>query len=308
MTVLDRLRDFEVAGANVTLWTFRGPTGSAQGHPTYSGRWTRTTNNVNEALKETFSREVNRIEEVKKYSLLEENHETSALHITAEETYVGYVLDQSAAQSEDKRAFKRQQIQNSNFYLAKLSLSGSVVYGVRKTDPTWKTRRAKNIQALIFSDEELDLDERPRFDISRTFDFLVADSEILCLNKRNFESILRYKKAHQDDFARLQNEPEFLVAFSDMVPLVDFVGNNKIQLRRASAIKQKGHYKDLEFMENLRRRYRQCGLTLDFNEKGQIVPTPGTCSDIITALLDHRLTSRFSEKYFDVPSTREVNV
>ena len=161
---------------------------------------------------------------------------------------------------------------------------------------------------MVFRDGELDVDNRARFDIARTFDFLIADGEILCLNKRNFESILRYKQAHQEDFESLQTEPEFVSVFADLAPLADFIDNNKIQLRRASAIRQKGHYKELHFMQNLRERHTECGLALVFDAQGRIIVTPETCSDIITALLDHRLTSRFSERYFDVPSSTPVQI
>lgn len=308
MAALDTVRDFDFADSIVTLWTFRGPTGPAQGAPKYSGRWVRTTANVDEALKTAISDEVNRIEEIKNYSLLEENHETSALLIGVGETHAGHILEQCAAETQKRQASKQEHIANSSFYLAKLSLQDSVVYGARKTDQTWKTKRAKNMRSLVYSDGELDVDDTPRFDISRTFDFLISDSDILCLNKRNFESILRYKVAHENDFIELQNEPEFAAAFADMAPLIEFVGNNKIQLRRASAIRQKGHYKEAGFMENLQQRHMECGLTLRFNGEGKIVPTPDTCSDIVTALLDHRLTSRFSERFFDVPSSKEVEV
>ena len=308
MAVLDTLRDFDIADANVTLWTFRGPTGPAKENPKYTGRWVSTTENVAESLKSVFRDEVTRIEEIKDYSLLAENHETSALLISVDETHAGYVLEQSAAELPDKRALKLEQIANSNFYLAKFALPNFVVYGVRKTDQTWKTKRAKNFRTLIFRDRELDIDDRPRFDISHTFDFLIVESEILCLNKRNFESILRYKKAHQDEFKELQREPEFAAIFADMAPLIEFVGNNKIQLRRAQVIRQKGHYKQAGFMNNLRQRHKECGLTLKLNRHGEIVSTPETCSDIVTALLDHRLTSRFSERFFDVPSSTEVEV
>ena len=308
MAAIDTVRDFDINNAALTLWTFRGPTGPAHGNPTYSGRWARTTNEVDEALKIAFVDEVSRIEEVRNYGLLEENHETSALLIAADETHAGYVLEKCAAETQNRQASRREHIANSSFYLAKFATQDTVVYGVRKTDQTWKTRRARNIRTMVFSDEELDIDDRPRFDISHTFDFVIADTEILCLNKRNFESILRYKQAHQDDFAELQEEPEFIAAFADITPLVEFVGNNKIQLRRTSAIRQKGHYKEAGFMANLRQRYNECGLTLEFNAQGEIIATPETCSDIVTALLDHRLTSRFSELYFDVPSSTAVEV
>lgn len=308
MAAIDTVRDLDVNNAAITLWTFRGPTGPAHENPSYSGRWVRTTEDVDEAIKTAFVDEVARIEEVKNYGLLEENHETSALVIAADETHAEYVLGQCAAETQNRQASRREHIANSRFYLAKFSVQDTIVYGVRKTDQTWKTRRARNVRTMVFSDGELDIDDRPRFDISRTFDFIVADAEILCLNKRNFESILRYKQAHQSDFVELQAEPEFIAAFDDMTPLVEFVGNNKIQLRRASAIRQKGHYKEAGFMENLRQRHKECGLTLEFNEQGEIVATPETCSDIVTALLDHRLTSRFSEMYFDVPSSTAVEV
>ena len=306
MAALDTVRDINIDNAAVTLWTFRGPTGPADGNPRYSGRWVRTTDDVDEALKTAFVDEVNRIEEVKNYSLLEENHETSALLIGLEETHAGHMLEKCAAETQNRQASMREHIANSGFYLAKIAFQDTIVYGVRKTDQTWKTRRATNTRTMIFSDGELDIDDRPRFDISRRFDFIIADEEILCLQKRNFESILRYKQAHQNDFAELRVEPEFVVAFADIAALVEFVGNNKIQLRRTSAIRQKGHYREAGFMENLRKRHKECGLTLEFNEQGQIVATAETCSDIVTALLDHRLTSRFSEMHFDVPSSTAV--
>ncbi|MCY4141734.1 MAG: DUF4868 domain-containing protein [Rhodobacteraceae bacterium] len=308
MVAIDTVRNFDVHSAVVTLWTFRGPAGPARENPRYSGRWTRTTDDVDEALKATFVDEVNRIEEVKNYGLLEENHETSALLIGLDETHVGYVLEKCAAETQNRQASRREHIANSSFYLAKFTVQDAIVYGVRKADQMWKTKRAMNFRTMVFRDGELDIDDRPRFDISCTFDFIVADGEILCLNKRNFESILRYKQAHQNDFSQLQGEPEFIAAFADLAPLVEFVGSNKIQLRRASAIRQKGHYRDASFMENLRQRHSECGLTLEFNRQGQIVATPETCSDVVTALLDHRLTSRFSEMYFDVPSSTAVEV
>ena len=42
-------------------------------------------------------------------------------------------------------------------------------------------------------------------------------------------------------------EAEFSQAFTDAEPLKKYVGNNAMQLRRASAIKQKGYYKNPDF-------------------------------------------------------------
>jgi hypothetical protein len=86
------------------------------------------------------------------------------------------------------------------------------------------------------------------------------------------------------------------------------VGVNKIRLRRMSAVRQKGHYRDAEFMDRLRQHHAEYGFTLQFDEDGKIVVTDETSSQIITALLDHRLASGFSKRIYDVPSTVPVPI
>lgn len=119
--------------------------------------------------------------------------------------------------------------------------------------------------------------------------------------------VLSYKQAHADDFVALQAEPQFAQLFFDLAPLVAFVGDNKIQLRRVCAIRQKGHYLDPLFMQRLRQHHAQYQLNLSYTEQGLLEPTPATCSDIITALLDHRLASAFSQNVYDVPDATQVN-
>ena len=88
--------------------------------------------------------------------------------------------------------------------------------------------------------------------------------------------------------------------------LESYVGDNKMQLRRASAIRQRGHYKDPAFMSNLRKRHEEFLLDIEFDDAGRIVATPETCGDIVRALLDHRLASAFSQNIYDVPDVKPV--
>ena len=308
MAVLETVGRLNVDQANVTLWTFRGPKGPVSDDPKYTGRWVDTTNQVDEALRETLRAESARIAEVKEYGLLEENHESSALRISTDETHAGRVMAECADEIEGKKSSELRHIQNSSFYVAKFSWNATVIHAVRKTDSSWRTRRAVNLQALVFQDGQLDIDERARFDIARTFDFLIGDDEILCLNKPNFESVLRYKQAYLEYFDELKQEQEFVRLFANLDPFSEYVMKNKIQLRRVLAVREKGHYKDEGFIQRLRDQYRDCGLTIEFDENGRIDASARTCADIMTALLDHRLASRFSERIYDVPSSRPVQV
>jgi hypothetical protein len=70
MAILDELKSFNVADANVSLWVFKGPRGSVDTPPIYTGRWVEITESVANALKETVINERQRIEEVLEYDLL----------------------------------------------------------------------------------------------------------------------------------------------------------------------------------------------------------------------------------------------
>lgn len=159
---------------------------------------------------------------------------------------------------------------------------------------------------VVFSDEELDIDERPAFSLEPFFDFFVFNGEIFVSNKGRFESVLAYRAGHIEAFQELTVEAEFNAIFSDVGPITVFVGDNKIQLRRAIAIREKGHYRDADFMQNLRNQCAAMNLQIAFDDDGRIVPTPETCRDIFQALLDHRLDSRLSNQLYDVQSTEAV--
>lgn len=308
MPALDTLQAFDFEQASVAFWTFKGPRGPSGEDPLYTGRWVDTTDDTDNLLREIARQQVRRIEEVLEYGLLVQNHETSALSITTEETHAGVIVDECAAETPAKKILNVKHLRNAGFYISKFVQGGTIIHAVRKADAGWKTKKALSTRSVVFLDNELDVDDRPHFEIAKTIDFFIVGEDILCLNKPKMESILRYKEAHKEDFQELQNDAEFSGIFVDLNPLIEHVGENKIQLRRVSAIRQKGHYKDDDFMARLREKHADYGFTLQFDGDGRIITTADTCSQIITALLDHRLASGFSERIYDVPSTTQIPI
>lgn len=307
MPLLNELKQFDLAGATLSLWAFKksGPAGEP---PHYNGHWIETTNELDAALKETIDSSRNAIEETLEYGILVQNNEGSALTVDALETHAGLIMESSAAELDQLRLATIKQVQNTKFVAAKLVIGDQVLYAVTKTNSSWQTRAAKRFLSVVFSDEQLALADDPTFEIPKTVDFFIFNGTVLIQNKGHFESVLSYKEAHEADFTSLQQEEEFLAVFSDIGPIVEHVGVNKIQLRRACAIKSKGHYKSVDFMTRLRERHAQYGLTLNFDDEGKIIPSAETCRDIFTALLDHRLASAFSTQIYDVPNTVLVQV
>ncbi len=305
MSILTNLKNFDVEVAELTLWVFKKSTPSGK-PPRFTGRYLDTTEELEAALKEAVLVERDRITEVQSYGLLSENNESSALSIGLAETHGPMIIEQAEAELIKKKADTLKKVQNSDFYVIKLVSGDRVIYAVRKTDASWRVRRARNAISVFFSDEQLGIDKTPTLYISRHVDFFIIGDEVLVSNKANFESVLNYKEAHKQDFVTLQSEQEFNTIFSHIDALVSYVGDNKIQLRRAAAIRQKAHYKDPEFMKRLRARHKEFMLNIIFDVDGKIIPTPETCKDIFQALLDHRLSSAFSETIYDVQDARAV--
>jgi hypothetical protein len=305
MSELDRLKNFPLDTASVQLWVFKKS--SQDGAPTFKGRWVQTTSELDAAMKQAVLNERMRITEVHEYGLLAQTNESSALSISAVETHAGLVIAQAAAEVPTKKVSKLRDIQNTAFYAIKMIANGSVMYAVRKADDSWKTRRALNIISICFSDGHLGLASDPGFTISKHVDFFIVGDRLLISSKANFESVLSYKAAHIEDFRQLQVEDEFKSTFTSLNVLLDHIGENKIQLRRIAAIRQKGYYKDAIFMDNLRQNAELFRLSIQFDNHGRIIPTPESCRDIMQALLDHRLQSGFSNNIYDVQDASNVS-
>ena len=304
---LETLKKFDLEHATVTLWTFKKSTGKDK-NPVFTGRWVDTSDALNEAIKSAVQTTCDGINESQEYGLLAQNNEGSVLTISTLETHAGLILAQAADEVTAKKVTNLKEISNAGFYALKLVSGDEVIYAVRRTDDSWKAKKSLKIISAVFSDHELGLDNKPGFNLSKYVDFFIVGENVLICSKPSFESILSYKQAHKEDFGALQSEPEFSVIFTDMQPLIAYVGDNKIQLRRASAIRQKGHYRNPEFMASLRAVHAQFGLNITFSDAGKIVPSPETCKDIFQALLDHRLMSHFSHRVYDVQNTADVAV
>ncbi len=304
MSALSELKDFPLDVAKVQLWVFKKSLRDR--NPVFNGHWVETTAELDAAMRLAVANERERITEVHNYSLLAQNNEGSALAIDTIETHGGLVVTQAAAEIPAKKITKLKELQNTEFYAIKLLAGEKVIFAIRKADGSWKTRRALNLISVYFSDQQLGLVSDPGFSIAKNIDFFIVGNEILISSKPNFESVLNYKAAYIEDFQKLQIEDKFKNVFTSLEALLEHIGDNKIQLRRVSAIRQKGHYKDPIFMENLRKNAALFKLSIEFDAEGRIIPTLASCKDIMQALLDHRLQSGFSYNIYDVQDTANV--
>lgn len=248
-----------------------------------------------------------KITEVLEYGVLAQNNEGSALSIKSDETYAHLIVEKIIDETQERKIKNLKEINNSDFYVIKVvDNDGNKIYGIRKTDDSWRSRKQKGVIPALFSDESLDINKDRSFNISSYVDFFIVGEDILIDGKPNFESVLSYKIAHIENFQDLTADNEFTAIFAETQTITNYVGSHKIRLRRALAIREKGHYKNQNFMSNLKNNYTAYGLDLQFDNAGKLLVTLETCGDVFTALLDHRLTSPFSQNIYDVQDTAPI--
>ena len=306
MPMLHSLKNFNLAESTVLLWTFKK--NHHGGSVNFTGRWIDITDDLRGILKDILSQELERVEELLDFSLLAQNNESSLMTIETIATHGDQISSQASEETDTKRINSVKHIQNAEFYVAKFVSGEEVLLGVKKTDTSWKTQKKAGITNVLFKDQQLDVSPTQSFDIASYFDFMIFKDTIFINKKNAFESVLSYKQAHIEDFNTLCTEDDFSKVFTCLAPIKAYVGSNKMQLRRATAIREKGHYLDPAFLQNLRERHEEFGLTINFDCEGKIVPDEDTCADIFIALLDHRLSSGFSQNIYDVQDTSKIQI
>ena len=160
---------------------------------------------------------------------------------------------------------------------------------------------------MVFSNGELAGVEDKSFSIEKNFDFYVINKTMFIANKRGFESSMQHREAYVEAFTKLQAAPSFNSLFSDVTPIVEYVGSNSIQLRRMGVIEKKGVYNSHNFIPNLVRvnASRKWGINFD-STNNTIIPCADTTATILQVLLDHRLMSEITDNIYDVPDAIEV--
>ena len=226
MAELEELQTFDIAGATVSVWTFKKSTPTGQ-PPAFSGRWIDIDDVLAAALREALVNVRAGIAETHPYGLLAQVNEGSALVLGADEPTPQRSSPKLLIRSQPGGSVSSKESRNSAFYVVKLVAGGQTLHAVRRADNTWRTRKTLTSLNVFYTNEGLTLDLTPRFTLSRYFDFLIHDGVVFVLDKNRFESVLSYKETQIEDFTALQAEPDFVAIFADVAPLVAFVGSNR---------------------------------------------------------------------------------
>ena len=184
---LPALHTFDIARSDITVWVFRKSGGVRSTAPVFTGRWIATDARLDAKLKGATDAVRNGVTETHPYDLLGQTNEASALSIGTDETYARLAIAGMADPTSSRRAVDLKDVNNADFYVIKFVRNGQSLFAFAKADSSWRSMKSVSITTLLFENAVLTLDDRPRFTISDRFDFFVIGTDLLILNKANFE-------------------------------------------------------------------------------------------------------------------------
>ena len=297
------LKNFHFDNSNTFLWIFKDSTTASKFRTFY----VQTENELNTKLKEFVKNEIDRITEHSPYTYISQNNENSCLTLDPSSTDFNSLKVLVDRLESEHRISDSKDLKGAKGYLVKFTLDGQTVYAVKRSTSSWKTSYPKKYINMIFSNGELSAVENNSFSIEKSFDFYVFGNTAFIANKRGFESAMKYREEYVQAFSQLQQSPSFSGLFSDLSPIVEYVGSNSIQLRRMAVIEGKGIYNRPNFIQTLQRVSNSRGWGINFDHANNtIVPCSQTVKVIMQVLLDHRLMSEITDNIYDVPDAKEI--
>ncbi|MFM0042530.1 Kiwa anti-phage protein KwaB-like domain-containing protein [Paraburkholderia sediminicola] len=300
---LANIKNFNIADASLTLWSFKKSSAKNRKFKAFS---VVTTEDLTAELKRIAVDCLARYQEVEDYQLLVQPNEIGCLYLEGDETSFPELQELIDLPPEEHLITDVNQLENSAGYVVRLQMGGDVLYCVRRLANDWRVKKRASVLNLVLNGNQLDLSGDESFTIAKTFDFFATETDILIVNKANFESLLEYKQTYAVSFVELQQSDDFKAAFSDLGLLVEHVGTNTMHLRRMAVVQERAYYANPQYMQRLRDVSAARQWDLKFDQRGRIVPTEESVRTIIQVLLNHRLHSELSETDFDVPSASPV--
>jgi Domain of unknown function (DUF4868) len=118
---------------------------------------------------------------------------------------------------------------------------------------------------------------------------------------------MEHRASYSQAFVTLQQDAVFSGLFTNMQPLVDYVGKNAIQLRRMARIEERALFSRPGFLTAVQAVSGRRGWGLNFDAAtGCLIPCEQTAKIIMQVLLDHRLLSEVTDMIYDVPDATQV--
>jgi len=298
MSDFDIWRNFDYNIATVQLWVFKKSKTKAR----FRAWHVRTDESIEQLFRDAIKGEVDIVTEEIAYSPISQNNESSCLtHDLENSEGLIALLERVDAPESENADVELKHLKGATGYLVKFQNDDQVVYSIRRTRPTWRPKVRSCLINAVFHNGELSATPNETFVFDTFFDFYCINESVFIKSKSSYESAMSEKAVYQRNFEELSVDPQFATIFSNIQPLISYVGSNAMQLRRITMIQQKAIYLRPGFSERVQEVNGIRSFGLNFDTNGKIIVCENTAKTIMQILLDHRLLSEITDIVYDVP-------
>lgn len=207
----------------------------------------------------------------------------------------------------NKKATKYAELLNSWAFVIELKKAEQAVYGMRKVSALTQAKKVASLSSFLFQDSLLvDVSDKQVFTLDLNIDFFVFEGFAFITQKREFESVLNFRKGMEDNRDTVLDEFTALGVFGDIAPMREYIGVNLHHLRRISAIRKSAYYKEKTFMMALVKVNQDENWGLVFSD-GKITVTEENAETVLTLLSNSRLRSPINQEVFDALVKKKVS-
>jgi len=231
----------------------------------------------------------------------------NVLGISTDETDMKQIIDTIIGETPIKFADSYEVIIDSWIYIARLEVDEKILYSVRRVSEGWSTKKVTQFINMIFRNNMLiDLEQKDIFRIDGKVDFFSFNGIIFIADKKNFEAALNFREGMEKNRDEIVNEFKNIQIFVDADEITKLVGNNMKRLRKLSQIKKSGYYKEVDFLENLKRVNKDESWGIQYSNNDKIIVTENNIDTVLKVLNNDRLTSKINNENFDVDVKRKL--
>lgn len=207
----------------------------------------------------------------------------------------------------NKKATKYADLLDSWAFVIELKKADQAVYGMRKVSALTQAKKVASLSSFLFQHQLLvDVSDKQVFTLDLNIDFFVFEGLAFITHKKEFESVLNFRKGMEDNRDTVLDEFTALGVFGDIAPMRDYIGLNLHHLRRISAIRKSAYYKDKTFMAALVKVNQDENWGLVFSD-GKITVTEENAETVLTLLSNSRLRSPINQELFDALVKKKVS-
>lgn len=241
------------------------------------------------------------------YDFLTADQDNGLLTMPSSDTDVTLIQAEIEKGSANPKVERYEELLDSWAMVIKVEYQDKAIYAYRKINKFNNPARLSHISFIQFKDKELkDLDEKEIFTIDTQIDFFTYEGTTFIANKKEFESILNFRKGMEKNRDVVLKEFVDLNIFNDASLLKQHIGANLNYLRKVSSIQKSGYYKDAKFLEELIKvnQLKNWGLSV---ENGTIVINEASIDLVLTLLNNGRLESPINHEIFDAAVKKKVS-